>query len=361
MCKSERASFSSAGPTAQVNSSPGVGFAQKATDDAAEVTTDDATAVATEEEATAVEVANSDEEKPGATKATVVATVSPLPKTTAYITVPAYCDAHTVNETHLDRLPSSIIPLYRDISNTLPLDCFSPWEQLVRVTAFVLRAIGNFKKLRRPQLPTVTKQDQPDTTPRRNVPSPFRSLSLPRAVPFLSANEMSASKIFKLGSSQHEWFANEMRSLSNGKCISTKNRLQRLKTSLDSTIPSRWMSFTKIALRLLSKTSYDTGWIAPHSSTFHHLYSQHHSHTRLKQSQHSSAQTLNFERRIHNKENHSPPLWLPTSRRLRCIPSNIRSPHVPFSCRATLSLPANWTRCLWTLCFKNTCENFSPA
>ena len=100
MCKSERASFSSAGPTAQVNSSPGVGFAQKATDDAAEVTTDDATAVATEEEATAVEVANSDEEKPGATKATVVATVSPLPKTTAYITVPAYCDAHTVNETH---------------------------------------------------------------------------------------------------------------------------------------------------------------------------------------------------------------------------------------------------------------------
>ena len=120
------ASFSSAGPTTQVNSYPGIEFAQEATEvateeetTAAEVVTEEeettAAEVATEEETTAAEVATeeeettaaevtteeeeettstevakSDEGKPGATKATVVATVSPLPKPTAHITVPAH-------------------------------------------------------------------------------------------------------------------------------------------------------------------------------------------------------------------------------------------------------------------------------
>ena len=201
--------FSSAGPTTQVNSYPGIEFAQQATEVASEVATEEkettaaevateeeeeeeeekeettATEVATEEkettaaevateeegeeeeeeeETTATEVAKSDEGKPGATKATVVATVSPLPKTTAYITVPAHCDTNTVNEIQFGQLPSSIIPLYRDISNTLRVDRFFSWKKLVRVTAYVLRAIANFKKLRRPQPPSVTKHDKPYTT-----------------------------------------------------------------------------------------------------------------------------------------------------------------------------------------------------
>ena len=130
--------FSSAGPTTQVNSYPGIEFAQQATEVASEVATEEkettaaevateeedttaaevateekettAAEVATEEEekeeTTATEVAKSDEGKPGATKATVVATVSPLPKTTAYITVPAHCDTNTVNEIQFGQLPS---------------------------------------------------------------------------------------------------------------------------------------------------------------------------------------------------------------------------------------------------------------
>ena len=109
--------------------------------------------------------------------------MSPLPKPTAHITVSAHCDTNTVNETHFGQLPSSIIHLHRDISNTLRVDRFSSWKKLVRVTAYVLRAIANFKKHRRPQPPTVTKQDKPCTTPRSNPASLFRSLSLPHACP----------------------------------------------------------------------------------------------------------------------------------------------------------------------------------
>ena len=105
----------------------------------------------------------------------------------------------------------------------------------IRSSAYVLRAFANFKKLRRPQPPAVTKQDKLCTTPRSNPSSPFRSLSLPHAVQFLSANEMSASKIFLLRSSQHECFANEIKFLSNRQRISPKSRLLRFKPFLDST------------------------------------------------------------------------------------------------------------------------------
>ena len=313
-CAKVSASFSSAGPTTQVNSYPGIEFAQEettaaevateeedttaaevATEEedttAAEVATEEETTAAEvateEEETTATEVAKSDEGKPGATKATVVATVSLLPKTTACITVPAHCDTNTVNETLFSQLPSSIMPLYRDISNTLRVDRFSSWKKLVRVTAYVLRAIANFKKRRRPQPPSVTKQDKLCTTPRSNPPSPFRSLSLPHAIPFLSANEMSASKRFLLRSSQHECFANEIKSFSNRQRISSKSRLLRLKPFLDSTQTLR-------AEGRLRKSPFDYCLKHPMILDGQHRIVQlfvafiHNSncHTRLKQTQH---------------------------------------------------------------------------
>ena len=307
--------FPSAGPTTQVNSYPGIEFAQQATEVASELATEEkettaaevateeedttaaevateekettAAEVATEEEeeeeeTTATEVAKIDEGKPGATKATVVATVSPLPKTTAYNTVPAHCDTNTVNEIQFGQLPSSIILLYRDISNTLRVDRFSSWKKLVRVTAYVLRAIANFKKLRRPQPPSVTKHDKPYTTP-----SSFRSLSFPHAVPFLSANEMSASENFLLRSSQHECFANEVKSLSNRQRISSKSRLFRLKPFLDPTQSLR-------AEGRLRKSPFDYCLKHPMILDGQHRIVQlfvafiHNSngHTRLKQTQH---------------------------------------------------------------------------
>ena len=249
------ATFSSANSTAPVNSYPGIGFAQEATgvatDDAPDVKTDTAAAVATEkeeeEETTAAEVANIAKGKLGATKATVGATVSLLPEATAHITVSAHCDTNTVIETHFGQLPSSDLP--RDNSNTVRVHCIFSWKQLLRVTAFVLRAIRIFKNW-----------DQPDTTPRSNPPSPFRSLSL------LSSNEMSASKIVLLRSSQHDCFVNKIKPSFNHKRISSKRHLRRLKHFLHLTQTHR----------LLSKTSYDTEWTATHSSSFHHLYSQQH-------------------------------------------------------------------------------------
>ena len=173
---------------------------------AAEVATEEETtaediAIEEEKETTAPGLATEEEEQttaatevdnsvgqPGATKATVVATVSPMPKTTARITVSAHWVTNTVMEINFGQLPSPILPFYRDISNTLRVDRFSSWKHLVRVTAFVIRAFRNFKKLRRLQPPTVTLQDQPDTTSRSNPPSPFRSLSLLHTVPFRSSN-----------------------------------------------------------------------------------------------------------------------------------------------------------------------------
>ena len=171
------ASFSSDVRTAQVNSSPGIGFAQEATDVVTDVASDVATDVAAavpteeeeeeeetaaevgtkeqeggeeaiatevateeqeetvaaevsteqeeeEEEETAHEVANSDEGKPCATKVTVVATKSPLPKNTAHIIVTLDCVTNTVNEINCGQLPLSIIPDNRDISNSHRVDCF---------------------------------------------------------------------------------------------------------------------------------------------------------------------------------------------------------------------------------------------
>ena len=100
-------------------------------------------------------------------------------------------------------------------------------------TVFVLRAIRKIKKLRGPSPPTVTQQEQPDRTPRSNFQSPFRLLSLLHAVPFLSANEITASKISLQRSSQHECFGNEFESLSHRRRISSESHL--LKPFLDPT------------------------------------------------------------------------------------------------------------------------------
>ena len=265
-CAKVRAPLSPAGPTSQMNSSPGIGFAQEAREVATEETTaaeveEETTAaeVATEEETTAADVALEEEEeeeettapdlateeevetttatekansvgKHGATKATVVATVSPLPKTSARITVPAHCVYNTVKETTFGQLPSSIIPLYPDISNTLRVDRFSSWKHLVRVTAFVFRAIQNFKKLRRLQLLTVTQQDQPDTTPRSNPPSQFRSLSLLHTVPFLSANSFFSTPLIAT-----RMFCERKQIFIQLPTHLVKSRLIRLKPFLDST------------------------------------------------------------------------------------------------------------------------------
>ena len=71
--------------------------------------------------------------------------------------------------------------------------------------------------------------------PRSNPPSPFRSLSLPHAIPFVPAKAISASEIFLLRSSQHKCFANEIKSLSDRHRIRSKSRLLRLKPFLDLT------------------------------------------------------------------------------------------------------------------------------
>ena len=113
------------------------------------------------------------------------------------------------------------------------VDSLSSLSLLVRATVFVLCAIRNFRKLRSPQPPTVTKLGQPQTTPRRNLPSPIPSLR--HAVTFLSSNEKSASKSFLFRTSQHECFVNETKSSSNRKRISPKNRSLYLKPFLDST------------------------------------------------------------------------------------------------------------------------------
>ena len=98
-CAKVSASFSSAGPTTQNNSYPGIEFAQEVTEVVAEEETTAVEVATEEEEAKATEVFKGDEGKLGATKATVVAAVLPLPKTTAQITVPTHRDTNTVNET----------------------------------------------------------------------------------------------------------------------------------------------------------------------------------------------------------------------------------------------------------------------
>ena len=134
--------------------------------------------------------------------------------------------------------PFTIIKLCRSTGHfqTLEVDRFSSWKRLVRVTAFVLRAIKKFKGLR------FCYQAPNNVTNCRNVtPSPtkfhsssFRSLSPRHAVPFPSADEMSDAKIILLLASQKENFQNEIRSLSNKRFIAPKSRLRNLKPFLDA-------------------------------------------------------------------------------------------------------------------------------
>ena len=165
---------------------------------------------------------------------------------------------------------------------------------------------------------------------------------------------MSASKIFLLRLSQHECFANEIF------VQSSTDLVKKPPTTFEAlpwfnTIPSHWRSSTKIALRSLSIINLWYWMDGTAKIKFSSpLFTTDCSYPPETNSTYFSAGNLDFQRRIHNQENQSPMLWLATSTRLRYIPRNVRSHFVPFFSRPTPSVPANWTRRLWTLRFKNT-------
>ena len=205
----------------------------------------DAAAVLAEEEE---EEAEDEEEAAEITTATVaiedsvgtdvaaVATVSTTQCAMEHVTITSTFSTNTASQTHSVPLPSSSSIVQQDIFQTLEVDCFSSWKRLVRVTAFVLRAITKFKGLRfRFQTPTnVTNCRNVTPSPTKFQSSSFRSLSRRHAVPFPSADEMSNAKTFLLLASQKESFQNEIRSLSNKRFIASKSRLRNLKPFLDA-------------------------------------------------------------------------------------------------------------------------------
>ena len=155
---------------------------EEAEDEAAEITT-----------ATEVAIENS-----VGTDAAAVATVSTTQCAMEHVTIASTFSTNTASQTHSVPLPSSSFIVQQDIFKTLEVDRFSSWKRLVRVTAFVLRAITQFKGLRfRFQTPTnVTNCRNVTPSPTKFQSSSFRSLSPRHAVPFPSADEMSTAKTF---------------------------------------------------------------------------------------------------------------------------------------------------------------------
>ena len=170
------------------------------------------------------------------TDAAAVATVSTTQCAMEHVTIASTFSTNTASQTHSVALPSSSSIVQQDIFQTLEVDRFSSRKRLVRVTAFVLRAITKFKGLRfRFQTPTnITNCRNVTPLPTKFQSSSFRSLSPRHAVPFPSADEMSNAKTFLLLASQKESFQNEIRSLSNKTFIAPKSRLRNLKSFLDA-------------------------------------------------------------------------------------------------------------------------------
>ena len=144
---------------------------------------------------TATEVA--DEDLVG-TDATVVATVSTPQCAMEHVNIASTCSKNTCSQAHLTPSPSSSSIVQQDTSHTLEVSRFSSWKRLVRVTAFVLRAIKKYRSLRfRSQTPyNVTNCRNMTPSLSKFHSSSFRSLSPRHAVPFPSADEMSDAKMF---------------------------------------------------------------------------------------------------------------------------------------------------------------------